>query len=600
MKKYLALFYLALLGLFWWLTPDQSGFGPGAVLTAILGSGGHPNPPGYQTIGILAEIWNLLPHENQFLHLNHLGAFIAVSFFIKVQIFSYYLLKRLRPWKHPENLYWLSLFPIVIFLLSVGFYRHFIFFERYLFAALIMVAGMTLVLLRERRPSKWLDFSLGITIGFAVLSHLFAGLTLLVFAAFMLNRQRALSPRHWLFLSLGGFVGFLPVSWSFFKGYGHSFFNWGKVQTWEQFWFHFSRTERGHLPFLRPLEKLLRQIDMFAASFEEQFGYLTLLMLATMILLILLSRRDKIYRALFVSSFFAGFLAFAGTNFSLGPPGSTIGRAVEWMYGNYFLFLSVLLVLNCSLVFIYWEPKEKIRGWLSIGVISLILFPFVFWKLNLPHTYPKVLNQEIQAVFPKDSVVLSKSDSFVFPYELNRMRSPQYSGPLFIHTNLLARGWYIESLANSNLLPEELRALYQRSIDLYKIAESEFEKSGVDQIAQVRQKILDETIAYYENRSGAFLVDFETIDPAPYHEYTRWVREPWGIGERLFELNSETKPIDWRGQIPNLVNPVCHPSQKFWCDEMALQFRIYLEKREKLIRAVFPNEAQEIKTALHP
>lgn len=563
--------------------PSESGLGPSGVLTALLSTGGHPNPPGYQTIGLIGELWNLIPHDNPFLHFNRLGFLIGCASLAAAAIF----VRTCKPGAP-------TMAVVGLILVSATFQRHLFFFDRYLLAGAVMFLGLTEAakIERSQTPISWLP--LGIYLGLGFLSHLFAAIAIAVYAIFQISGRRWREIQSLVGLTVGFLFGLVPMIWSLYKGFQLTFFNWGEIRSWSALFNHISRQERGPLPVLRNFEKLERQLSLIGQEIASQFSGLGIPLALLAIGFLIWKIRDKGSRSLLVTTVAMALTALGLTNFSLGGPGSGIERTVGWYFANYFLFFHLLISVG-----LYFGmaslPKPAYQ---RIASSVILAFAAISMVVNFrPQTYPKIL-REMTAHFPQNSVVLTQTDSLYFPLEAARLNHVGDSGPILIHTHLLARSWYLRSLIREQRLAPELNQSLQKAATAFDQKSEGVAATTQDQVSLF--DLINQIIAHYEKNAGAFLVEFEQFDPVNYSMFSAWSREPWGIGERLFRDNNETQEIAWSADLKSLFNPICHDGFKEWCLQMSEQYRSNFIKRMKLIAPIFPNEAEIIKTALRP
>lgn len=563
--------------------PSESGLGPGGVLTAILSTGGHPNPPGYQTIGIVGEIWNSLPHSNPFLHFNRLGFLIGCGC-----LFAAY-----RFFKNFKS--GLSATLVVgLILLSATFHKHLLFFDRYLLACLFMFLGFDQVakIEKNRDPISWLP--LGVLLGLAFVSHLFAAVALATFMLAYFSPRRWLHGPSWIGLITGGLAGLVPIIWSFHKGLQQTFFNWGEIRSWQDLELHMTRFERGTDLIARSAERFERQLGLMASEINSQFFGTGVVVSAAALTWLAIRVRDRLARGLLVATLASFVCCLVFANFNLGPPGSATEEITAWFYTNYLLQFHLLVAFALASILLSLGKENQVR---VVAVSILVLGCLQLYRSAGPaHTYPSTIRHAMQQ-FPPNSLVFTQTDSLYFPLEAHRLNSPTTDGPIFVHTHLLARPWYIRALLRSGKFPDSLTADFKETAKTFENYAKG--KAPGEAASESITKLIYRLIQDFESQAGAFIVDFKDFEPAPHTKFYLWSREPWGIGERLFKDNSETREIKWSTETLSLVEPQCHPSLQTFCKHMAAHWRDGFEKRSKFIQAVFPDESAEIKKALH-
>lgn len=575
-------FLVGILILGWFFAPTSSGFGPGGTLTTILATDGHPNPPGYQVIGILGQLWNFWPTDNPALHFNRLAVLLGV-------VLLGLLGEVVYRWTKGS---WIATFISIGLLLgSAGFQKHFLFFDRYSTAAIAMLLCLRGIDRIQEVSTNRRWFVLGLVATLALISHLYVFLAVIVYLLLALPLRKILKLKSLSWGVLGGLSGTTVLFWSFLKGFGDSFLNWGQIQSFQALWLHFFRYERGTLSLGRSSEKLTRQLAMAFQEFQLQMGgwILPVLVLGGLFYF----AKERKVRALLISSLALAFISFGSINFSIGSPGSGLEMTTGWYYRNYLFFFHLMMALAFGfLVHQCLSAKFLKITAVVVGLSSSWIFGEA---LIQTHDYAQELPKLLD-YYPKGSVVFSQTDSFVFPVEMLRLRGKAQNDVLLLHTYLLARSWYLKSLVkeariSQELIPEiEATAQFIDEID-QGIALSP--ESG-ERLIALQNKIVE----FYEQRGGAFLLEFPELDPLPYFVFSKWNQEPWGLGVRLFQQNNETKEIQWQN-VETLLEPRCHIIQEFWCQQLTREFQRGLQRRMEFVGPIFPSEAQDIKRALH-
>lgn len=579
-----------------------SGMGPGGVLTALLGTGGLPNPPGYPLIGLLTDLWLLIPHGNVAFHLNLFAAFQGA--FLCVAVFT--LVRDLRRARGDDGV----LIPLTAVLLLTGmplFYRHVFFFDRYLLSLLVFV-GLLKVLfpVDDRRFSPARSFTAGAALTLLFGAHFFAFLAGAAFFSVWLPTRHALGWRSLPAFVAGLVTGLAPLGWNAWKAGRDPYFNWSDPRSWDKLRELLTRAERGEMNLVRPLEIWSRQIVAFMDLVQENFGPIVLsIAFAAALALFVLGRKNKPAPHGFRFSLLAALVAAALVplvmiNFSLGTPGSPGEGQSLWIAANYSFVFLLCLVLAATLgwgTFIDFLSSKRPAAGRALAIIGVLaLFAGTIGEYRRHDSRDFRFTADLVSLtrshFPAGSLLLTGIDSIYFPL-MGEELARKEPGPFAVHIDLLFRPWYIETLIRTNSVDPSLHEPLLRLRD----------RIAVYMRGQIRGEELMESylvavhamIDFYEKSAGAYLIDIDPLVPMRYGFVGRSTKEPFGYGDRLFTENSEMKGIDWRrdeNALRALLKAPAEGPQAFWVETLRESLRAQLQKRIRWTAGVEPEESE--------
>lgn len=576
--------------------------GPGGVLTALLGTGGLPNPPGYPLIGLLTDLWLQIPHENVAFHLNLFAAFQGAL--LCVAVFT--LVRDLLRARGEDAV----LIPLTAVLLLTGmplFYKHVFFFDRYLLSLLVFVGLLKILFpVDDRRFSQTRSFAAGTALTLLFGAHFFAFLAGAAFFAVWLPTRRALQWRSLPAFAAGLVAGLTPFGWNAWKAGRNPYFNWSDPRSWDKLRELLTRAERGEMNLTRPLEIWNRQIAAFADLVQGNFGTVVLaIALVATLALFVIGRKTKpvpggFRFSLLAALFAAALVPLVMINFSLGAPGSPGEGQALWIAANYSFVFLLCLVLTAALGwgnFIDFLSSKHPAAGRTLAIVGVLaLFAGTIGEYRRQNSRDFRFTADLVSLtrshFPPGSLVLTGIDSIYFPFmggELTR----QEPGPLAVHTDLLFRPWYIETLIRTNSLDPSLHESLFRLRD--RIAVYMQGRIRGEELMESYLVAVHAMIAFYEKSAGAYLIDIDSLVPMRYGFVGPSTKEPFGYGDRLFNENSEMKGIDWHrdeNALRALLKAPVGGPQAFWVETLRESLRAQLQKRIRWTAGVEPEESE--------
>lgn len=507
------IFYFAL------MSPTITG-GPSSVLTAIVSSGGVPNPTGYPLYLLLSKMWlslNLFSLEPAFL-LN-LFSVICTSLSLSITSYSIYLLVR-----SPANELVVKAFcvlSLVPFSMSPALLNITTVAERYSLNLLVLALLLffSVKIWKGEKPYiKWLLLFLGLS---PHSHYMTAPIGLIFFSFLVLYKKIRLKDLKWSFMI---FIGLSVIFILPLVSLSDPLLDWSNTKTWNGLWRTITRAQMGPIQVVRPLDVLYLQ---WLRQLKILFTHLgPLVFLLPLGIFIGNSWKVKLMAcALLLSSgelvtIFKSIGPFAFSK----PLQSLLTSHMATYYLPYMWVVSILLTF--ILIWVLSRIHRKSLIYIYFFVVFGMSLP---WKhfgevWSRPELGMSSIYKEFLTNIPKGSVVFTDIDSVYMNVFYQQKVLGVEDGSLWIHTNLLRGEWYKGTL--EKIMPQVMR---------YPEVKDHFEKYFL-------------LVRKFEHNEE---VDFIEIEQS-YQEMIQWFMRK-AVGRVYFIFDSQTSggangKIDLRGK----------------------------------------------------